>query len=84
MVCELRTIGPNKGDSLRSFLEQHPFLGCTPVMVGDDLTDEHAFEVAEALGGYGVLVGPPRPSHARYRLGTTAAVLAWLESGFRR
>ena len=84
MVCELRTVGPNKGDSLRSFMSQAPFIGCTPVMVGDDLTDEHAFAVAEDLGGYGVLVGPPRQTRARYRIGTISGVLGWLERGYRQ
>lgn len=81
MVYELRTPGPNKGDALRGFLSQAPFQGCMPVMVGDDLTDEDAFEAAEAVGGYGVLVGPPRRTHARYRLETVGDVLTWLEQG---
>ena len=53
--------------------------GAVPVMVGDDLTDEAAFHAAIALGGYGVLVGEPRPTAARYRLEDPQAVLAWLE-----
>jgi trehalose 6-phosphate phosphatase len=79
MVFELRTPGPDKGDSLRAFMAEPPFAGCLPVMVGDDLTDEYAFAAAEALGGYGVLVGPARPTSARYRLPTVADVLDWLE-----
>jgi trehalose 6-phosphate phosphatase len=47
-------------------------------MVGDDLTDEHAFEAAAALGGFGVLVGPVRATAARYRLEDVEAVGAWL------
>lgn len=79
MVVELRTPGPDKGDSLRLFMAQAPFAGATPVMVGDDLTDEHAFEAARDLGGWSVLVGEPRPTDALYRLRDPAAVLAWLE-----
>jgi trehalose 6-phosphate phosphatase len=79
MVSELRTAGPHKGDALRAFMGDAPFAGGVPVMVGDDLTDEDAFAAAEALGGYGVLVGPPRPTRARYRLGAVAEVLAWLD-----
>ncbi len=48
-------------------------------MVGDDLTDEHAFEAARDLGGWSVLVGDPRPTAALHRLADPAAVLAWLE-----
>ena len=79
MVVELGTPGPNKGDSLRRFMADDAFAGATPVMVGDDLTDEHAFEVAGALGGWSVLVGDPRPTAAPHRLRDPAAVLAWLE-----
>jgi len=78
MVAELRTPGPTKGDCLRAFLAEPPFEGHAPVMVGDDLTDEHAFEAAKAAGGYGVLVGPERGTHASYRLETVADVLDWL------
>lgn len=81
MVSELRSPGPDKGDALQAFLAEPPFAGYTPVMVGDDLTDEHAFAAAEAAGGYGVLVGPARETRARYRLDGVAEVLAWLEKG---
>jgi trehalose 6-phosphate phosphatase len=83
MVYELRTPGPNKGDALKGFLSQAPFLGCRPVMVGDDLTDEDAFAAAEEAGGYGVLVGPSRPTRARYRLESVGDVLTWLDAGAR-
>ena len=80
MVVELRTPGPSKGDSLRQFMAAPPFSGATPVFVGDDLTDEPAFRAAAALGGFGVLVGPPRPTAARWRMDDVNAVLSWLEA----
>jgi trehalose 6-phosphate phosphatase len=83
MVSELRTPGAHKGDSLAFFATRPPFSGFAPVMVGDDLTDEHAFAQAEALGGYGVLVGPRRPTRARFGLPSVAAVLAWLDTAGR-
>jgi trehalose 6-phosphate phosphatase len=49
-------------------------------MVGDDLTDEAGFRAAEALGGFGVLVGPYRATAARYGLRDVAAVMDWLEA----
>jgi trehalose 6-phosphate phosphatase len=79
MVVELRTPGPDKGDSLRLFMAELVFAGATPVMVGDDMTDEHAFDAASDLGGWSVLVGALRPTAALYRLHDPAAVLAWLE-----
>lgn len=80
MVVELRPPGADKGDALRAFMGQDPFAGARPVFVGDDLTDEHAFAAAAALGGDGVLVGPTRSTKARYRLPSVAAVAAWLEA----
>jgi len=78
MVCELLTPGPNKGDALRTFMAEKPFMNGRPVFVGDDLTDETAFEAARALGGFGVLVGPQRATAARWRLADVAAVFDWL------
>lgn len=80
LVAELKTPGTDKGTALSAFMAEAPFQGATPVMVGDDLTDEHGFEAAAALGGFGVLVGPPRLTAARFGLKDVAAVLDWLDS----
>ena len=80
MMAEVRTPGRNKGDALRAFMAVPPFSGFTPVYIGDDLTDEYAFQAAYDLGGYGVLVGPGRRTAARYRLADVDAVLHWLEA----
>ncbi len=89
MVMELRTPGPDKGAALRAFLSEAPFRGHLPIYVGDDHTDEAAFAAAEAAGRFGVLVGRPRPSAARYGLEDPAAVRAWIaealaQGGFNR
>ena len=60
-----------------------PFAGARPVFVGDDLTDEDAFRAAASLGGEGVLVGPSRPSAARWRLDGVGDVTSWLEAAAR-
>lgn len=78
MVAELRPAGAHKGDVLKSLMREPGFAGARPLFVGDDLTDEHAFEAAAELGGYGILVGAPRRSAARYRLGSVQAVAEWL------
>lgn len=80
MVEELRTPGPSKGDAVRSFMETPAFAGALPVFVGDDATDEHGFAEVERLGGFGVLVGRPRQTHARFGLRNVEDVLAWLEA----
>jgi trehalose 6-phosphate phosphatase len=52
--------------------------GRRPVFVGDDLTDEHGFELVNLRGGLSILVGPRAPSVARYALHDVAAVRRWL------
>ena len=79
MVLELKTPGTDKGAALTAFMAEAPFKGSIPIMLGDDLTDEHGFIAAEALGGFGVLVGPPRETAARFGLSGPDAVLDWLE-----
>ena len=80
MVLELKTPGSDKGRALTAFMTEAPFAGALPVMLGDDLTDEHGFRAAAALGGFGVLVGPARQTAARHRLDDVEAVLDWLEA----
>ncbi|HEY0646699.1 trehalose-phosphatase [Phenylobacterium sp.] len=80
MVEELRTPGPAKGDSIRGFMETPAFQGARPVFAGDDITDEHGFAEVERLGGFSVLVGPPRQTHARFGLRNVEDVMAWLEA----
>lgn len=79
MMVELRPGGADKGDALRTLMMEPEFAGARPVFVGDDITDEDAFEAAAAMGGAGILVGPPRKSAAEWRLPDVAAVASWLE-----
>lgn len=79
MVVELRPHGADKGDALRRLMREPPFVGARPLFMGDDLTDEHAFAAAAALGGGGILVGAPRKTAASWRLENAAAAAAWLE-----
>ncbi|RYF92704.1 MAG: trehalose-phosphatase [Caulobacteraceae bacterium] len=80
MVAELRTPGPDKGEALQAFMAEAPFAGATPIMIGDDLTDEDAFAAAIALGGEAILIGLPRRSRSRWRLEDPSALLSWLEA----
>lgn len=80
LVVELKTPGTDKGTALRAFMLESPFAGAVPIMLGDDLTDEHGFRAAADLGGFGVLVGPSRATAARYGLPDVDAVLDWLDA----
>ncbi|QWT20286.1 trehalose-phosphatase [Bacillus sp. NP157] len=79
-VCEFKPRGMDKGVAVAAFLEEAPFQGRTPVYLGDDLTDEHAFVVVNARQGMSVRVGARTPSHAAFTLSSPADVHAWLNS----
>ena len=79
MVVELKPNGRSKGDAIRAFMTEPAFADARPVFVGDDLTHEHGFEAAVALGGSGILVGDMRRTAADYRLDSVASVAAWLD-----
>jgi trehalose 6-phosphate phosphatase len=78
MVVELRPAGANKGEAVAAFLAEAPFAGRMPIFIGDDLTDEPAFEVVNRRRGLSALVGPARATAARARLTDVTAVHAWL------
>ena len=80
MVEELRTPGPNKGDSIRDFMETPAFRGARPIFAGDDVTDEHGFAEVRRQGGFGVLVGRSRATAAGFGLRGVEDLLAWLEA----
>lgn len=77
-VVELRPASADKGDAIAAFLDEPPFRGRLPVFAGDDLTDEHGFDVVNVRGGLSVLVGVREPSAARWHLRDPAAVHEWL------
>jgi trehalose 6-phosphate phosphatase len=78
-VFELKQRSVSKGHAVERFMGQAPFAGRLPVFVGDDVTDEDGMRAAQALGGYGVRVGPGA-TQARYRLADTDAVGRWLQA----
>ena len=59
MVVELRPATASKGGALMTFLSQSPFEGRKPLAIGDDVTDEAMFKVANAAGGMSLRVGAP-------------------------
>jgi trehalose 6-phosphate phosphatase len=78
LVYELKSRLCNKGTALREFLHERPFIGRTPVMVGDDLTDLDAFRAAEALGGMAIAVG--HLVQARWMAADPAELRQWIET----
>jgi trehalose 6-phosphate phosphatase len=79
LVVEFKPAGVDKGRAVEELMQHPPFAARTPVYLGDDLTDEHAFAVVNQAGGISVRVGQRLPSHARFTLPSPLAVQAWLE-----
>lgn len=82
MLWEIKPSGRDKGKSVLEFMREPPFAGKTPIFIGDDVTDESAFEAVNRIGGASVKVGPG-DSAARYRIADTEGVRRWLESWTR-
>jgi len=76
-VAELSLAGCDKGTALDAFMLDAPFAGRTPVMVGDDTSDEDAFRAAQARGGLGIRIGGTETC-ARARFDDFDAFHAWL------
>jgi trehalose 6-phosphate phosphatase len=77
-VFEVRPGAWTKGTAIRMFLSQAPFLGRTPIFIGDDVTDEDAFSVVNEFDGISVRVGDSDNTKANFRLPSVAAVHDWL------
>jgi trehalose 6-phosphate phosphatase len=77
-VQELRPAAFDKGLAIDELMEQDPFEGRRPVVVGDDRTDEYAFDAAHRHGGVSIIVGPRGDTVARYRISDPEGVRSWL------
>jgi trehalose 6-phosphate phosphatase len=66
MVFEVRPKGCDKGIAVEAFIAEAPFKGRMPVYIGDDVTDEDAFAVVNALGGITVKIDDGE-TQAQYR-----------------
>lgn len=77
-VIEIKPAASDKGTALAALMDTAPFAGRQPWMLGDDLTDEHAFAEVDSRGGISIVVGARRPTVARHALADPAAVHAWL------
>ncbi len=86
MVFELLPTSYSKGTAVEALCALPMFVGRLPVMIGDDVADEDAFEAAEKLGGIGLRVAGEHfpahvsnftgPGHVRTWLGEVVGILA--------
>jgi trehalose 6-phosphate phosphatase len=76
-AIELRAPGYDKGRAVAAFLSVPPFLGRTPIYVGDDTTDEAGFTAVSSRGGFAYSVGRRRPG-ARGVFARPSDVREWL------
>jgi len=79
-VIELRPASAAKGSAVAEFMTEPPFRGRRPVCIGDDLTDESAFEWANSVGGLSIAVNVSRDTAATVRLPSVAAAREWLHA----
>lgn len=56
-VVEVKQPSFNKGTAVRDLMQHIPFKGRKPIFIGDDVTDEAAFEVLPEFDGVGFSVG---------------------------
>lgn len=61
MIYEIKAAGFDKGQAVLRFMDEAQFAGRTPIMIGDDTTDETAFEQVRKLGGLSFGVGRQFP-----------------------
>jgi trehalose 6-phosphate phosphatase len=81
-VFEFVAKGISKGRAIEALLEQEPFRGRVPFVVGDDVTDEDAFVVANRHEGVSLRVGSSdlrmARSAARHTIATPSQLRKWL------
>ncbi len=81
-VHEFVAFGISKGRAIEALLGEGAFRGRLPYVVGDDVTDEDGFAVANRLGGVSLRVGPSdvrmAATAARYTIAGPPQLLKWL------
>lgn len=78
MVIEIKNSNVNKGHALQQYMRKAPFKDRYPVAIGDDLTDESAFRMANKLGGYSIKIGEGKTC-AKHRLTDPKQLISWFE-----
>jgi trehalose 6-phosphate phosphatase len=78
MMFEIKPRGLSKATAIGAFMKETPFSGRRPVFVGDDLTDQDGFAVAESQGGLSIAVG--ERVQGQFYLPDVTSVRAWLRA----
>ena len=76
-VMELRPKGMSKGTAVRAIADEHP--SHTPVYLGDDVTDEDAFEALRSIEGAITIKVGDGDTAADYRLASPDEVMNYLQ-----
>lgn len=77
MVLEAKPAHANKGRAVAFMMGHLPFRDRVPVMIGDDTTDEDAFDTVNGLGGISIKVGQGETA-ATHRVDDPEDVTRWL------
>lgn len=83
-VFEILPRGVSKGIALADFAAHPPFVGRRPVVIGDDVSDESAFAVAERVGGGALRVAGEHFTRGLADFAGPDEVRAWLVDFLRR
>ncbi|ACK49181.1 HAD-superfamily hydrolase, subfamily IIB [Methylocella silvestris BL2] len=79
MVAELKQTAHTKATGIASLMAGAPFLGRTPVFIGDDLTDEIGFGFVNEQGGVSIRIAAMEAStSAQFRLADPAQLRSQL------
>ncbi|WP_051279251.1 trehalose-phosphatase [Hellea balneolensis] len=78
-IIEAKPLAANKGYFIQNQMTRRSFSGRIPVMIGDDTTDEDAFQAVQNMGGIAVKVGDGE-SCANYRAPEISDVYLLLRS----
>jgi trehalose 6-phosphate phosphatase len=77
-VVEVKPKGFNKATGVRALMTRPPFAGRVPIFIGDDTTDEPAFEIMSEFKGIAFSVGR-KASGATASFEAPQDVRAWLQ-----
>jgi trehalose 6-phosphate phosphatase len=77
-VVEIKPVEHDKSTAIEAFMQEEPFIGRTPVFIGDDTTDLDGFAAMNRFNGLAIAVGSRIPGERR--LAAPRDVRAWLES----